>query len=159
MRFVTDATLGKLGRHLRAAGFDTLCQHRSGRIDFFDMIDAGRVILTRTTVVKRRFKCHPLIFIRDNDPLRQMIQVVRELRLGWGDVKPFSRCLACNTEIRPVDRDAVRARVPAYVWQHHQIFHACGQCQRIYWTGTHHDRMKERLVVIFQRKEENPDVH
>jgi uncharacterized protein with PIN domain len=154
MRFATDASVGKLGRHLRSAGFDTLCQHQSRSGNFFETIDGERVILTRTTVVKSRFKNRPLVFIRDNDPYRQMMQVVRELNLGLRDLNPFSRCLECNEEILEVDRVAVTERVPVYVWQHHRTFHACGKCGRIYWAGSHHDRMVQRLSAIFKHKDE-----
>lgn len=154
MRFATDATVGKLGRHLRSAGFDTLCQHQSRRVNFFETIDSERVILTRTRLVKLRFKLRPLVFIRDNDPYRQMIQVVRELKLGWCDLTPFSRCLECNEEILQVDRVTVAGRVPAYVWQRHHSFHACAKCGRIYWAGSHHDRMAQRLSAIFKQKDE-----
>ena len=153
MRFATDTTLGKLGRHLRAAGFDTLCQHQCRSGGFFDTIEADRVILTRTTAVKVRFQSRPLVFIRDNDPLQQMMQVVRELRIEPSHLRPFSRCLECNMDISRVDRDAVRGRVPDYVWQRHQTFHACGKCRRIYWAGSHHDRMCNWLAAISRQKE------
>ncbi len=150
MRFAADATLGKLGRHLRAAGFDTRCQHQCRQADFWATIDTGRIILTRSTVLVQRFQDRHLIFIRDNDPLRQMIQVVRELGIGPGDGKPFSRCLACNRVIDPMDRQAAIGRVPAYVWQRHSRFHSCARCRRVYWAGSHHDRMREWLSKIFQ---------
>ena len=149
-RFAADATLGKLGRDLRSAGFDTLCQHQSRDVDFLDTIDGGRVILTRTRLLKLRFKARPLVFIRHNDPFQQMKQVVRELNLGWCDVNLFSRCLVCNQNLYPVDREAVTGLVPAYVWQHHPTFYTCGKCGRIYWAGSHHERMRRRLAAIFQ---------
>jgi len=157
LRFAADAAVGKLGRYMRSAGFDTLCQHQSRHEDFFDTIDGKRVILTRTRLLKSRFKNRPLVFIRDNDPLQQMMQVVRELNLGVGDVNPFSRCLACNEVILQVDRDAVTGRVPAYVWHRHHTFHICRKCGRIYWAGSHHDRMCKRLAAIFQQKEKTHD--
>ncbi len=154
LRFAVDATLGKLGRHLRSAGFDTLCQHQSREGDTFDTIDAARVILTRTRQLKLRFKGRALVFIRENDPFQQMMQVVRELNLEWGDVNLFSRCLACNESLLKVDRETVTGLVPVYVWQHHDTFHTCGKCCRIYWAGSHHDRMCKRLSTIFQQKDE-----
>lgn len=163
MRFATDATLGKLGRYLRAAGFDTLCQHQYRHGDFFfDTLDVERVILTRTMAVKVQFQNRPLVFIRENDPLQQMIQVVRALGIRQSDLRPLSRCLACNIKISQVDRAAVKGRVPAYVWQCQQTFHTCGECQRIYWAGSHHDRMCQLLAAIFQgprpsKKDEKPN--
>ena len=157
LRFAADATLGKLGRHLRSAGFDTLCQDQSGDEDFFDTIDHERVILTRTRLVKARCKARPLVFIHDNDPFQQMKQVARELNLGWRDLDLFSRCLECNEILGQVDRKAVAGLVPAYVWQRHDTFHTCGQCGRIYWAGSHHEGMRRRLSAIFQdERREDP---
>ena len=152
--FAVDASLGKLGRHLRSAGFDTLCQHQSRGADLFDTIDDERVILTRTKLLRSRFNNHPLVFIRDNDPLKQMKQVLRELNLKWCDVNLFSRCIVCNDNLSTVDREAVKGLVPTYVWHCHHPFHACAKCGRIYWAGSHHDRMCNRLAAIFQHKDE-----
>ena len=154
MRLAADATLGKLGRHLRSTGFDTLCQHQSRDGDFFGTTSGDRVILTRTRLLKVRFDSRALVFIRDNDPFQQMKQVVRELNIGWCDVNLFSRCLECNDNLLAVDRETVTGRVPAYVWYSHPTFHACGKCGRIYWAGSHHDRMCKRLFSIFQQKDE-----
>jgi uncharacterized protein len=152
MRFATDSALGKLGRQLRAAGFDTLCQHQVRCGEFFEAIDTRRVILTRTTAVIQRYKDRPLLFIRDNDPLQQMVQVVGELDISRSDLKPFSRCLACNMAVVRVDRDVVKGRVPDYVWHHHQVFHRCDTCGRIYWAGSHHERTVNRLEGIINRR-------
>lgn len=152
MRFATDAALGKLGRQLRAAGFDTLCQHQSRVENFFDTVDPQRIILTRTMSVRQNFQHRPLVFIQDHDPLQQMMQVVRLLDVKRSDFRPFSRCLACNTGIIRLDRDEVRGRVPDYVWQRHRSFHRCDSCRRIYWAGSHHQRMGNRLEAILNRK-------
>lgn len=158
-RFATDATLGKLGRHLRSAGFDTLCQHQHRDADLFETIDDARIILTRTRRLRSRFRNRPLVFIRDNEPLQQMKQVVRELNLEWGDAKLFSRCIVCNQTVKRVDREAVRGLVPAYVWHCHLAFHACAKCGRIYWAGSHHDRLGKTLSTIFQQKDEKSHDH
>jgi uncharacterized protein with PIN domain len=154
MRFATDASLGKLGRHLRAAGFDTLCQHQCSHAGFFEGLDADRIILTRTATVKKRFQRRRLIFIPDNDPWEQLLHVVREAPIRHEQMKPFSRCLACNMIVSPIDSAAVKTRVPAYVWQHQQRFYECRRCRRIYWRGSHHDRLFIKLATLFRQKEE-----
>jgi uncharacterized protein with PIN domain len=150
LRFATDVTVGKLGRYLRLAGFDTLCQHESPDGDFFNKLGLERVILTRSSQLGLRLKSHPLVLIRDNDPPKQLMQVVRTLNLKACDANPFSRCLVCNRVVQQISREAVTGRVPAYVWQRHHTFHACGKCGRIYWPGSHHDRMRKRLAAIFR---------
>lgn len=153
MRFVTDATLGKLGRHLRAAGFDTVCQHESRHRNFFNSIETDRILLTRTVKLKNRYKHRHSLFIQDNDPIAQMIQVVKELSIGLADVKPFSRCLNCNLEITPIDKQWICGQVPAYIWQHHQSFHICNSCRRIYWSGSHHRRLTKQFETFFKAKD------
>ena len=153
MRFATDMALGKLGRHLRAAGFDTLCQHQHRQSGFYSTMERDRVILTRSTSVKRKFKDRRLIFIVPNDPWRQLEQVVRELDLRRSDTKPFSRCLQCNLEIQRIDKMAVRCLVPGYVWNRRQTFHTCRNCGRVYWAGSHRQRMNRRLAAMFANRE------
>lgn len=150
MRFVTDVTLGKLGRHLRAAGFDTLCQHQNRAGGFFDRVDQDRVILTRTTSLVDRFKNRPLLFIRSNDPLLQFKQVVRELEIDQNDFMPFSRCLGCNVKVLKVDKETLKGHVPDYVWRHQRTFHACRQCRQVYWAGSHRERFCNWLAALFQ---------
>lgn len=152
MRFATDATLGKLGRHLRAAGFDTVCQHESQDRDYFNRVAADRIILTRTLKYMARYKHRQLLFIRDNDPIEQLMQVFRDLKIGPADVEPFSRCLICNLKIKPIDKDVLRGKVPAYIWQHHRAFYVCSGCQRIYWAGSHHQRLTQNLEKIFNHE-------
>lgn len=153
LRFATDAALGKLGRHLRAAGFDTCCAHQSRHPDFLATVGRDRVILTRTTAVQQRFAGRPLIFISSNDPIRQMIQVMQDLCIRQEDLRPFSRCLTCNQVVRPVEKHEIRDRVPAYVWQRHSSFKTCRQCRRIYWAGSHRDRLAMRLSAILPSQE------
>ena len=153
MRFATDATLGKLGRHLRTAGFDTICRHENRNSDFFKALEPDRIILTRTAKLQARYKRRPLLFIRENDPHDQMAQIFRELEIGPDDLRPFSRCTICNLAIRPVDRQTVRGKVPAYIWQHHRHFRICPGCRRIYWSGSHHQRLTRQLEQLFNHKE------
>jgi uncharacterized protein len=152
MRFATDATLGKLGRHLRTAGFDTLCQHEYQGRDFFNTLDTDRIILTRTTKLLVRLKHRDVLFIRHNDPFEQMLQVFQELDIGPDDVKPFSRCVICNLEIKPAEKHTLQGKVPPYIWQQHRRFHLCSGCNRIYWAGSHHRRLTKRFDRLFNQK-------
>ncbi|WP_054689880.1 Mut7-C RNAse domain-containing protein [Desulfosarcina cetonica] len=153
MRFAVDASLGKLGRLLRSAGFDTLCQHECRQGRFWDRIEPERVILTRTQAIQRRFSGRSLVFIKNNDPLRQLQQVVTEQGILKEDIHPFSRCIVCNAAIVKVDKRSVWGRVPAYVWHHYPAFNECRCCHRIFWAGSHHDRVCRKFETIFQNEE------
>jgi uncharacterized protein len=148
-RFATDAALGKLARHLRTAGFDASCAPQSAQDDFWLTLDPERIILTRTSALRLRYKHRHPLFIRDNDPWRQFVQVVRELNILSDDLHLFSRCLVCNRKLHDVDRQTVKGRVPDYVWQSLARFRTCDRCQRVYWSGSHSGRMEKRMAAIF----------
>jgi len=159
-RFATDAALGKLARHLRAAGFDTCCAPQLAQADFWQTVDPDRIILTRTMNLRQRFKDRKPVFICENDPWRQFLQVVRQLELEADDLNLFSRCLVCNGWLFDVDRQAVKGRVPDYIWQRHARFRSCGQCRRLYWAGSHPARMEKRMAAIFSTQgRKNSDEH
>ena len=147
--FAVDASLGKLGRHLRSVGFDTRCEHQclEGAL-FWQSIGAERIVLTRTRAVWQRYRNHRHLFIHSNAPWRQLVQVMRDLQIAASDLQPFSRCIICNHKIRSVERQAVRGRVPDYVWLRHSSFQACHRCRRIYWAGSHRQRMQNRLASL-----------
>jgi uncharacterized protein with PIN domain len=151
-RFAADAALGKLARHLRAAGFDTCIAPQSAQDDFWKTVDPKRIVLTRTVALRRRFKDCQSVFVRENDPWRQFLLVVRQLKIEADDLDPFSRCLACNCMLRDVDRQTVKGRAPDYIWQHHTRFKTCNQCKRLYWAGSHPARMEERMAAIFSNQ-------
>jgi len=59
--------------------------------------------------------------------------------------QPFTRCLSCNTPLRAIDKMRIAARLPPGVRQRYERFAVCDGCQRVFWEGTHWQRMR-RLV-------------
>jgi uncharacterized protein with PIN domain len=47
--------------------------------------------------------------------------------------------------VREVRQEDVAGKVPDGVLQRSRSFHECPECGRIYWEGSHADRMKKRL--------------
>jgi uncharacterized protein with PIN domain len=58
---------------------------------------------------------------------------------------PFTRCLRCNDPLQAVPKEAVLERLPATTREHYQEFRQCPACARVYWAGSHYQRM-QRLV-------------
>jgi uncharacterized protein with PIN domain len=84
------------------------------------------------------------LLIRSDNFWEQFEQVIKELDL---DIKNglFTRCLICNGELIPVDKESIKDQVPEYTYQTQTIFYKCPDCRRIYWSGTHKDSMVELL--------------
>jgi uncharacterized protein with PIN domain len=141
-RFVADAHLGSLARLLRLAGFDTLYENGCSDAQIeLRAREEGRIVLTRDReLLKRRGITHGC-FVRAQRPREQLREVIARLDLSRS-MRPFSRCLACNEMLAPVDKAAVGDRLPPDVRDRHERFTACRGCGRIYWEGSHWRRMR-----------------
>lgn len=144
-RFVLDVHLGRLAAYLRMAGFDTVYGP-----DFADATlarisrDERRILLTRDKGLLMRNAVTHGYLVRSTSSRTQLAEVLERFDLHRA-VKPFRRCLRCNEELRALDRTAAAGRVPPGIWGRYPAFRACPRCGRVFWTGTHHQRMLELL--------------
>ena len=141
-RFVADTHLGKLARHLRMAGFDTLwgADWDDDRIVACSIAER-RTILTRDKAMLRRREVERGYFVRSVEADVQLGEVVRALQLERA-LQPFVRCRECNTLLADVAREQVADRLPERVRGLYDRFKRCDGCGRVYWEGTHFERMR-----------------
>jgi uncharacterized protein with PIN domain len=144
-RFAADRTLGRLARWLRLLGADVL---RDPSLDAAQMLRRARAeertLLTRD---KRLRTAHDAFYVASNNFRAQLREVMARFHL---DPQPamLSRCSRCNGELRKTDRDAVRRRVPPFVYASQNDFAACDRCGHIYWRATHPERIMRELDAI-----------
>jgi uncharacterized protein len=139
-RFVLDGHLGRLMSLLRMLGFDTTWERDPTDESLAEVSSReDRTLLTRDIGLLKRGLVHRGAFIRSTQYLAQGREVLERFRLR-GKEKPFSRCLNCNGALREAPEAA--SRVPPRVRERHDHFLVCEDCDRIYWAGTHHERMK-----------------
>lgn len=143
--FSAEKTLGKLAKWLRILGFDTLYDP-----DFLKHADSNRILLTRTKRIRDKNTTQKLIFIESDKPFKQLQEVIKALGIVNEDIKTFTRCIRCNTEIRTINKNSIRSIVPDYVWENQDSFKACIECKRIYWQGSHTKRSKELIKKLFE---------
>ena len=151
-RFAVDKMLGRLATWLRLIGQDaTYGSHLAGRTLIRQARAEDRTILTRDHRLLRAASDLSVIFVASDDVREQLRQVIHAC-----DLDPFAalftRCIACNTRVVAVLKAEVADRVPAYVFATQEHFARCPQCLRIYWPGTHCDRVRELLLAVgYQR--------
>ena len=138
--------LGTLAKWLRILGYDTrydpaLDDHQLARLARAE----DRVLLTRDHELARRRGLRSLL-IASQTLDDQLLQVVTDLELDPD--RSFSRCPVCNEALERLEYDQARARVPAYVARTQRSFKVCPVCQRVYWRGTHWQRMDRRLARL-----------
>ncbi|OGQ52266.1 MAG: hypothetical protein A2W66_06290 [Deltaproteobacteria bacterium RIFCSPLOWO2_02_56_12] len=147
MKFVADRMLGKLARWLRVIGQDvTYGPHLSGYGLIREARREGRLILTRDRSLARK-KPPDYLLIQSDQFREQLKQVVQACRLEPFK-EAFTRCVECNTVLQPVPKEAVRERVPPYVFSNQERFSFCLRCRRIYWPATHQQKMVEQLKAL-----------
>lgn len=151
VRFVLDTHLGRLAAHLRLLGFDTLYRNDYGDEELARISrDERRILLTRDRgLLKRSMVTHGYC-VRETDPRRQVVEVVRHfdlLRL----IEPFRRCLRCNGLLETVAKEEIADRLPPRVRQHYEEFFRCPTCRRVYWKGSHFERLTALVQDIMER--------
>lgn len=151
MKFLCDEMLGRLARWLRIAGYDTEYCRAEKEIRFpgTDLVrrarEEGRLLLTRD----RKLKIPPdlpVLMIESDHAQEQLAQVMRHFSLL--PQESCTRCPVDNGKLREMEREEARGSVPPYVFQTQKSFSICEACGRIYWAGTHFDRITERLEEI-----------
>jgi len=68
-------------------------------------------------------------------------------------IQPLRRCIECNGLIESVERERVWDRLEPLTRRYYDEFYHCPDCGRIYWEGSH----VERMSAAIRRTMENPD--
>jgi hypothetical protein len=104
-----------------------------------------RVILTRDRRLVQRRLARRHLLIRSEVVDEQVRQVLEELGIRPDPGRLLGRCLRCNVPTQPIPADEARNRVPPWIAHTQDKYRVCPACGRIYWPGTHVERMKRRL--------------
>jgi uncharacterized protein len=146
LAFIADAHLGGLARMLRMLGFDTVYDNGLHDPEIVSRAAAERrVVLTRD---RELLKCREVLrgaFVHALRPEAQLREVAVRYALAR-HMKPFSLCLHCNLPFTPADPARVVENVPERIRERYSVFTQCAGCGRVYWEGSHWERMRDVLA-------------
>lgn len=146
MRFIADRTLGKLAKKLRVLGLDVVYWGGGNPEGALKAAAAeGRALLTRSRRVRGKTGGLPIHVVEANDPREQILEVLSAFELRPESNQFFSRCLMCNEALVPIPKEEAEGKVPDFIHRTYDSFHICPRCHRIYWPGTHFQRMKKEM--------------
>lgn len=148
--FILDVHLGKLARLLRILGFDAAYSN-----DFTDeqliekAAEESRIILTRDKGILKRGCVLRGYWLRSPRAEDQVREVVERFDLA-GQLRPFTRCPLCNGPATPVPKSEVEDRLPPQIKIEFREFTHCRACGKIYWKGSHYDRLMATLPCLLK---------
>ncbi len=153
MRFLADSMLGKLAKVLRMLGFDTVYAHAADPLTILVRArNESRILLTRNQKLNNR---HGVFFIASEKIGEQLAALAGHFQLAQ-EVRFFSRCLICNTELERVSKHEVQKKVPFFTYRTQTEFSRCSNCGRVYWPGSHLKDMVSRLQPLLDVSRETP---
>lgn len=146
--FVLDNHLGQLATYLRMLGFNSLYRNNYQDDELARVArEQGRVLLTRDRRLLMRKTIRLGYCIHQSDPRQQAVEVLKRFRLQ-GQVKPFQRCLRCNSPLLVVNKQDILERLEPLTKIYYDDFRICPECKQIYWKGSHYGRMLEMIKAM-----------
>jgi len=143
LRLLADGMLGRLARWLRILGYDTVYASDTDDTELLRIARAqDRILLTADHGLARRRGAR-ILLIEAQDLEGQLRQVRTALGPPPGD--ELSRCVVCNGRLVQVDKSMLADRLPPYVLTTQKEFRRCPDCGRIFWSGTHVEKMRALL--------------
>ena len=88
------------------------------------------------------------VLIKDDALEKQLAQVMD--RTGIDGQLRFSRCIECNQPLEDREKSDVADLVPPYVYATQQQYMQCVSCGKVYWRGTHWERMDRELRALVE---------
>ena len=96
--------------------------------------------------MKRKVVIHGQL-IRHSNPADQLREVVGLYGLR-DQILPFSRCLCCNNGLQEIAKAEIIDRLQPLTRKYYYDFRICPQCERLYWPGSHRQRMLKLIEEL-----------
>lgn len=150
LKFILDVHLGKLSRYMRLLGFDVVYASNLEDSAIIDCAsEESRTILTRDKGILKNKKVTHGYWMREILPKKQLYEVIRRFDL-LKNIQPFTRCLDCNGNIVDVDKSKIKERLQPMTERCYEKFKRCQQCGKVYWSGSHYQRMQQFVETLIE---------
>jgi uncharacterized protein with PIN domain/sulfur carrier protein ThiS len=147
-KFVADDHLGSLVKYLRMLGMDVLYKNNFSDEDIIKTsINEKRTILTKDRELLKNNKITHGYWIRSDGADEQIKEVIQRFDLK-NNISEFLRCLECNSIIERIEKEKIIDRVPPKVKEWQNEFWYCKQCDKVYWKGSHYEKMLKFIERI-----------
>ncbi len=147
MKFACDAMLHRLCLWLRLSGHE--CRFLNTRDD--EVIKAAlkqnAVLLTRDEELARKAGDYCAVqLLRSHGYLQQLREVVEKNEIKLKFTERY--CTVCGGKLEKIEKKKVKGRVWPFTYKTHNQFFQCGQCEQIFWRGSHWKKIRETLEGV-----------
>ncbi len=147
--------LGNLAKKLRLLGYDS---KYDSSVEDSDLIKIGekqrRVIVTKDENLSKSAEKTGVmsVLIRGNDEIEQIVQIAKKIGLSDFIIDTNSaRCVNCNGKLGSIDKIRIMNKIPSGIYERQEKFWMCNDCKKIYWEGTHFEKLQEFVQKLNQR--------
>jgi len=147
-KFIADIHLGDIVKYMRALGFDVCFDPSLSTRKIIEISkQKSRIILTKSRQLLKFKEVTHAIFIHPGTTAEQIKRILDYLDIK-DSLKPFSRCLCCNSVLKSVSKESIEERIPPKTKEFCDQYTYCKFCDKIYWKGTHFIKMNKAIDHI-----------
>ncbi|MFO7971265.1 MAG: Mut7-C RNAse domain-containing protein [Desulfobacterales bacterium] len=134
-KFIADINLGDIVKYMRVLGFDLYYDPLLSIREIIELSKReNRIILTKSRKLLKFKEVSHGIFIRPGTTPEQIRRILDYLDIQ-DNIKPFSRCLRCNTVLNVVPKENILDRIPPRTKKFCDEYVQCPSCNKIYLKG------------------------
>ena len=142
LKFLADTMLGSLAKKLRLIGIDTAYISDPDNSELKYLVRSqSRVLLTRDLDLAKSL-ADLAWSVKGGNLREEYISINEKLKPFHDQFKPFSRCLDCNDPLQSMEPAEAAGKVPPFIYQSRKTFSLCPSCGKVFWEGTHRERME-----------------
>jgi len=146
--FILDCHLGRLAAYLRLLGLDVLYRNDYCDDELAEISEKEkRICVTRDRGLLKRNQISHGCLIHSVHPREQALEVVYRFQLEH-QLSPFTRCVDCNGRLHEVHEAEIAAQLLPGTRDHYHDFVQCIQCGKVFWKGSHYQRLLEFVESI-----------
>jgi len=145
--------MGTLARWLRLLGFDVYYANEKISDDELLVVaeKEKRTIVSRDKQLIERAEKKSLAVVKvSSTDLDEQLRTVTSVYPVKREMV-LSRCSLCNSELVEKNKSKVKDKVPPKVFAAHKGFWYCRKCDKVYWKGSHWDKIEKRMKELTEK--------
>ena len=148
MTFLVDENVHRLAKLLRVVGLDAAdCKGMEDDEIAVEAERSSRILLSRDHNLLKRSRIVWGRLVRSQQPWEQLSEILDLFDLK-ACLRPFTRCVYCNCGLQARSKEDVLDRLEPLTRRYYESFFECPECNRIFWPGSHHERLVDRLQSL-----------